>query len=307
MNARQVNVSGSPLATALDRRNLLPMQIIDGKHVAAQLRQKMVERAKTLTKKMGRAPGLAVVLVGEDPASQIYVANKVKACEEVGIRSLEHRLPTQTTQEQLHKKIQELNENSAVDGILVQLPLPDKLSSEEMLGVVSPLKDADCLTPTNLGLLWSGKPRTTPCTPNGVMELLKHYAIPLTGRRAAVVGRSNIVGKPMAQLLLAADATVTICHSRTKDLASVLKEMDVVVVAAGRAEFLGRESFKKGAVVIDVGIHRIDMGHGKKRICGDVRFDELKDWVSFITPVPGGVGPMTIAMLLENTLHLCDA
>lgn len=282
------------------------MQILDGKAVAEARRAQIKSRCEKLRVSLGRAPGLAVILVGEDPASQVYVANKIKACREAGIESLEQRLPASVTVDQLKKAIETLNKNPQVDGILLQLPLPKQLNAEEAIGWISPRKDADCLTAENLGYLWSGRPITTPCTPSGVMVILEHYGIPVAGKNAVVVGRSNIVGKPMAHLLSQADATVTICHSKTKNLRDHLKKAEIVVVAAGRPEFLGKEDFAEGSVVIDVGIHRKPSADGKSKLCGDVRFKELEGVVHAVTPVPGGVGPMTITMLLENTVRLAE-
>lgn len=278
------------------------MEILDGKAVAEARRRELKKKIQELKSKS--APGLAVILVGEDKASQVYVANKIKACKEVGIESTEIRLPASVSESELLKNIDRLNEDPKVHGILVQLPLPKGLDSKKALERVSPLKDADCLTMENLGRLWAGDPRTIPCTPNGVMAILAHYKIPVEGTRAAVIGRSQIVGKPMAHLLSAANATVTICHSKTKDLRSVLRASDIVVVAAGQPEFLGGDDFAPHAVVIDVGIHRKSDSDGKSKLCGDVRFSELK--VKAATPVPGGVGPMTITMLLENTIRLFE-
>jgi methylenetetrahydrofolate dehydrogenase (NADP+) / methenyltetrahydrofolate cyclohydrolase len=283
------------------------MRILDGKAVAEARRRQIKDQVSALTKKRGRAPGLAVILVGEDPASQVYVGNKVKACKEVGIESFEHRVPADTGAAQLKKLVDQLNADAKVDGILMQLPLPKHLNSEEAIGWISPDKDADCLTATNLGKLWSGRALTTPCTPWGVMVILEHFNIPVAGKTAVVVGRSNIVGKPMAHLLTQADATVTVCHSRTKDLRKHTLDADIVVVAAGRPEMLGLGDFKKDAVVIDVGIHRKPPGpDGKSKLCGDVRLKELDGVISAGTPVPGGVGPMTITMLMENTLKLAE-
>ena len=283
------------------------MQILDGKAVSEARRAQIKTRAEKLHKALGRRPGLAVILVGEDPASHVYVANKIKACHEVGIESFEHRLSDKTTANQLKITIASLNENPMVDGILMQLPLPKHLNSDEAISWISPKKDADCLTPENLGHLWSGKPITSPCTPTGVMVILEHYKIPVAGRNAVVVGRSNIVGKPMAHLLTSADATVTVCHSKTKNLSAELQRADIAVIAAGRPEMLGKGDFKKDAVVIDVGIHRKPPGpDGKSKLCGDVRLKELDGIISAGTPVPGGVGPMTITMLLENTVRLAE-
>lgn len=275
------------------------VKILDGKVVSKHLRAQFKAEAKELTEKNGRPPGLAVVIVGEDPASQIYVAHKIKACAEVGIQSFEFKEAADIRSQDLKKRIDELNRHEDVDGILVQLPLPGHLNSDEVLSWIDPRKDADCLTAENLGLLWTGRPRTTPCTPAGVMEILKYYGIDPQGMRAAVVGRSQIVGKPMGHLLTEANATVTLCHSKTKNMQEILKASDLVVAAAGRPLLLGKEDFKPGAVVVDVGIHR-----HQGKICGDVRFDELEGHVAAATPVPGGVGPMTITMLMKNTLTL---
>lgn len=283
------------------------MQILDGKLVAQTRRQALKTRVEAFKKRVGRTPGLAVILVGEDPASQVYVGNKIKACQEVGIESTEKRLPATATMAQLKATIQGLNENPMVDGILMQLPLPKGLNAEEAINWILPAKDADCLTAENLGRLWTGRALTTPCTPWGVMAILEHYKIDVTGMNAVVVGRSNIVGKPMAHLLTQANATVTICHSKTKNLSDHTRMAELVVVAAGQAEFLGGGDFNQGAIVIDVGMHRKPKADGKSRLCGDVRLKEIENTVKAATPVPGGVGPMTITMLLENTLRLAEA
>lgn len=284
------------------------MQILDGKTVAEARRSKIKSEVKAFKEKFRRSPGLAVILVGEDPASQVYVGNKVKACKEVGIESYEHRIPHDTSAPRLKSLIAQLNADAKVDGILLQLPLPKHLNSDEAIEWIAPEKDADCLTATNLGKLWSGHALTTPCTPWGVMVILEHFDIEVAGKRAVVVGRSNIVGKPMAHLLVQADATVTICHSRTKNLQEHTKAADIVVVAAGKPEMLGKGDFKEGAVVVDVGIHRKPPGpDGKSKLCGDVRLKELDGVIKAGTPVPGGVGPMTITMLMENTLRLALA
>lgn len=280
------------------------MQILDGKAVAEARRKKIKGEAEKLKKQMGRAPGLAVILVGEDPASQVYVGNKIKACHEVGIESFENRLSDKTTAHQLKIIIESLNNNPLVDGILMQLPLPKHLNADEAIGWITPAKDADCLTPQNLGRLWSGKAVTTPCTPWGVMVILEHYGISVEGKNAVVIGRSNIVGKPMAHLLTQANATVTVCHSKTKNLREHLLRAEIVIVAAGQPEFLGKGDFAEGSVVIDVGMHRKPGKDGKSKLCGDVRLKELEGVISAATPVPGGVGPMTITMLLENTVRL---
>lgn len=276
------------------------MQILDGKAVALAGREILKQKIAQLPAK----PGLAVVLVGDDKASQVYVGNKMKACKELGIESIEVLLPATTTEAELKKQIDRLNEDKKVHGMIVQLPLPKTLDSQKAIGWVSPLKDADCLTMENLGRLWAGAPRTKPCTPSGVMAILEHYKIDVQGSNAVVVGRSNIVGKPMAHLLSQANATVTICHSKTKNLREHLKRADIAVIAAGQPEFLGGDDFNKDAVVIDVGIHRLTTPDGKNRLAGDVRFNELQ--VRAATPVPGGVGPMTIAMLMENTVRLFE-
>jgi methylenetetrahydrofolate dehydrogenase (NADP+)/methenyltetrahydrofolate cyclohydrolase len=283
------------------------MQILDGKQVATKRRELIAMRVTDFVKKRGRKPGLAVVLVGDDPASQVYVSNKIKACGEVGLNSFEHRLSDDITYSELKTVIDSLNEDPKIDGILLQLPLPKHLNSDECIGWISPSKDADCLTSENLGRLWSGKALTKPCTPWGVMVILEFYGISLKGKNAVVIGRSNIVGKPMAHLLVEADATVTVCHSRTRDLREHTRRAEVVVVAAGKPEFLGKDDFAPGAVVVDVGIHRKVTAEGKNKLCGDVRLKELEGIVSAGTPVPGGVGPMTITMLLENTLRLAEA
>ena len=254
--------------------------------------------------KFSRAPGLAVVLVGDDQASQVYVRNKEQACSSVGIHSLRYDLASNASQSQILDLLQSLNHNNSIDGILVQLPLPKGLAVEPVLETISPEKDADGLTYSSLGFLWAGRPKVVPCTPMGIMTILKHYQISLAKKKAVVVGRSNIVGKPMAQLLMDAQATVTICHSQTSNLSDYTREADIVVVAAGKPRLLGRNDFKRDSVVIDVGIHGSGGGKG---LCGDVRFEELDGWVRATTPVPGGVGPMTITTLLENTVTLAEA
>ncbi len=279
------------------------MQLLDGNAVAAQKRREIAENIEEFIQSRQRAPGLAVVLVGEDPASSVYVRNKIKACEQVGVLSFEHRLDEQTAPEELETLITRLNQDDQVDGILVQLPLPKRLNEHDVLSWIDPQKDPDGLTTENLGLMLSGRARIYSCTPNGVMEILKHYEIPIAGKLAVVVGRSNIVGKPMALLLQNANATVTVCHSRTPDIGLHTRQADIVVVAAGKKALLGKQDFKQGAVVVDVGMHR-EVVDGKTKLCGDVRFEELDGWVSAATPVPGGVGPMTITMLLNNTLQL---
>jgi methylenetetrahydrofolate dehydrogenase (NADP+) / methenyltetrahydrofolate cyclohydrolase len=276
--------------------------LLDGKKLAEGVRAEVKTGVTAFVKEHGRAPGLEVVLVGEDPASQVYTRNKEKASNEVGIRGKLHVLPTSTTEAELLALLDRLNGDETVDGILVQLPLPGQITEQRVLDAIRPDKDVDGFHPVNAGLLASGRPGLVPCTPRGSMKLLALAGANLAGARAVVVGRSNIVGKPMAQLLLAAHATVTIAHSRTRDLAAVCREADVLVVAVGKAELVRGDWVKPGAVVIDVGMNRIDAGNGKTRLVGDVAFDEAKERASAITPVPGGVGPMTIACLLENTL-----
>lgn len=277
------------------------MLLLNGKVVAQKKRDEIKIRTKTFVQKYGRPPGLAVVIVGDNPASHVYVRNKIKACEDTGIRSFHHHLPESVSENDLVKLLEKLNEDNAVDGILVQIPLPPQLHFERVVKHIRPDKDADGLTVENMGLLFAGRPRVTPCTPRGVIEILKHYDIPIAGRHCVVVGRSAIVGRPMSQLLLMQDATITVVHSKTPDLGAVTRLADIVVVAAGKPRFLGALDFKEDAVVIDVGIHRLFTG-----LCGDVRFEELQTHVAAATPVPGGVGPMTIAMLLENTLALAE-
>lgn len=281
------------------------MRVLDGKVVSEHRRKKISEDVRQLKKDRGLQPSLAVILVGEDPASHVYVRNKAKACQDVGMRSVEYKLSANTTADSLKKLIVELNIHKEIHGILVQLPLPNHLNSDEILQWIEPIKDPDALTVENMGLCWKGTPRVTPCTPSGVMAILEYYGIEVVGKEAVVVGRSNIVGKPMAQLLQMADATVTICHSKTPNLKKYTSAADIVVAAAGRPRFLGRDDFKRDSVVIDVGIHRTEQ-NGKAQLCGDVRFEELQGWVAAATPVPGGVGPMTITMLLENTLKLAS-
>lgn len=279
------------------------MMILDGKQVSKARREALKPRIANFTQKIGRPPHLVVVLVGQNLASQVYVRNKIKACESLGLQSTKIELPESLTQEALNNTILKLNDTDTVDGILVQLPLPKHLKEEPILELMSPRKDADGFTYRSLGYLWGGKPFVAPCTPAGVMSILEHYEINPSGMRAVVVGRSNIVGKPMAHLLMMADATVTICHSRTKNLRSYTREADLVVVAAGKKHLLGKEDFKKDAIVIDVGMHGSGEGQG---VTGDVRIHELDGWVKAVTPVPGGVGPMTITTLLENTVTLAE-
>jgi methylenetetrahydrofolate dehydrogenase (NADP+)/methenyltetrahydrofolate cyclohydrolase len=272
-------------------------RILDGKALAARVRAEVAERVRDLAAR-GVQPGLAVVLTGDDPASQIYVRNKTRACHEVGITVRDHKLPASTSQAELHELVRRLNADAGVHGVLIQLPLPAGLQAEPLLDELDPRKDVDGLLPHSVGRLWLGRPSLVPCTPLGVMRLLKEAGVELAGARAVVVGRSHLVGRPVAGLLLAADATVTICHSRTRDLAARIAEADVVIAALGRPEAIRGAWIKPGAVVIDVGINRTPEG----RVVGDVEFEAARARAAAITPVPGGVGPMTIAMLLHNTV-----
>lgn len=274
------------------------MKLINGKEIAAAVRVELKADCATFVAKHGYAPGLAVVIVGEDPASQIYVRNKARACEEVGFCSEVHRFPAGTEQAALNALIDRLNADSRIHGILVQLPLPAHLDAEEVTLRIDPRKDVDAFHPFNVGRILLGDPIFLPCTPAGVMELLRRSGIDPSGKRCVVIGRSNIVGKPMAMLLLAANGTVTVCHSRTVGLADITREADILVSAVGRANFVTADMVKPGAVVIDVGMNRDASG----KLVGDVDFPSVSPLCSFITPVPGGVGPMTITMLLRNTL-----
>jgi methylenetetrahydrofolate dehydrogenase (NADP+)/methenyltetrahydrofolate cyclohydrolase len=271
---------------------------IDGKAISAQIREEIKEQTAAFVAERGYAPGLAVVIVGEDPASQVYVRNKALACEQVGFYSEVHRLPAETKQEELNALVDRLNADSKIHGILVQLPLPKHLDETEVLLRIDPSKDVDAFHPYNVGKIMIGDYDFLPCTPAGVMALLERSGIDPAGKNCVVIGRSNIVGKPMVMLLLHATGTVTVCHSRAKDLASVTREADILVVAIGRADFVGADMVKEGAVVIDVGMNRRADG----KLTGDVNFEEVEPIASAITPVPGGVGPMTITMLLQNTL-----
>jgi methylenetetrahydrofolate dehydrogenase (NADP+)/methenyltetrahydrofolate cyclohydrolase len=273
-------------------------KILDGKALAARIRGGLAEEARALTAR-GVQPGLAVVLVGDDPASHIYVRKKTEACAEAGFRAFDHRLPASTPEADLLALIVNLNADPAVDGILVQVPLPPHIDARHVLLAVDPAKDVDGFHPDNLGRLLMGQPRFIACTPFGVMKLIEEAGLPLAGVEAVIVGRSNIVGKPMAALLIAADATVTVCHSKTRDLPSVVRRADLVIAALGRAETIKGDWIKPGAVVIDVGTNRGADG----KLVGDVEFAAAAARASAISPVPGGVGPMTIAMLLSNTLQ----
>lgn len=273
------------------------MHLLNGKELAQKLQQEMTQEVTELKKK-GLQPGLAVILVGEDPASQVYVRNKERAANNIGMYSVVYRLPETTSEADLIAKIEELNHDDKVHGILVQLPLPKHINEDLVLDTIDPAKDVDGFHPMNLGNLFAGKPTMIPCTPAGIMELIKLSGIDLAGKNAVIIGRSNIVGKPMAHLLLQANTTVTICHSKTKDLPKVAKQADVLVVAIGRANFVTADFVKEGAVVIDVGINRDE----NNKLTGDVKFDEVAPLTSYITPVPGGVGPMTITMLMRQTI-----
>ena len=270
--------------------------IIDGKLVSAAVKDRVANEVKELNAK-GVDVCLAVILVGADPASQIYVANKKKACEQLGIISKEYLLPETITQEELLSLVQELNQDATVNGILCQLPLPKGLDEKAVIEAIDPNKDVDAFHPVNVGRIMIGDYDFLPCTPAGVMEMLAYYNIDITGKECVIIGRSNIVGKPMSMLLLHKNGTVTIAHSRTKNLTEVTRRADILVAAVGRAKFVTSDMVKDGAVVIDVGINRVD---GK--LYGDVDFDAVKEKASYITPVPGGVGPMTIATLMQNTL-----
>ena len=276
--------------------------IIDGKALAAKMQTALAEKTARLKAETGMGPGLVVILVGEDPASQIYVRNKERSALAAGFRSEVVRLPDTTTESELLERVAQYNQDDQWHGILVQLPLPDHIDEENILLAIAPDKDVDGFHPTNMGKLWSGHPVMIPSTPAGIMEMFAAYEIDLEGKTALVIGRSNIVGKPMAQLLLDANATVTIAHSRTKNLAELARQADILVVAIGRGHFVTKNFVKEGAVVIDVGMNRDQDG----RLIGDVKFDEVAEKAAAITPVPGGVGPMTITMLMEQTYLACQ-
>lgn len=271
--------------------------IMDGEAVSKLVKEQVREEVQSLRASGGPPPGLAVVLVGEDPASKIYVRNKGRACEQAGIISHQYNLPSTTTQEELLSLVRDLNKRDEVNGILVQLPLPPHVDSKAVLEAVDPAKDVDGFHPYNMGKLLTNDPNLIPCTPAGIMELLDHYRIPVEGARAVIIGRSDIVGKPIALLLMHRHATITVCHSRTRDLPLVAAGGDIIVAALGKARFVTAEMVKEGAAVIDVGINRVD---GK--LVGDVDFQAVSGKASYITPVPGGVGPMTVAMLLKSTV-----
>ncbi|XWK86903.1 MAG: bifunctional methylenetetrahydrofolate dehydrogenase/methenyltetrahydrofolate cyclohydrolase FolD [Phormidium sp.] len=277
-------------------------KILDGKALAQKIQAELKQQVEELTPKIGRPPGLAVLMVGDNPASAAYVRNKERACEKVGIASFGKHFPTETSQEELKQVIEALNKDDRVDGILVQLPLPDHLDSVSLLHQIDPDKDADGLHPVNLGRLVRGEPGLRSCTPAGVMRLMEEYQIPLRGKKAVVVGRSILVGKPLALMLLAADATVTIAHSRSQNLGEITRDADILVAAAGRKDLITADMVKPEAIVIDVGINKVTDEAGNSRLVGDVNFDAVKTVAGYITPVPGGIGPMTVALLLANTV-----
>lgn len=272
-------------------------KLIDGKVISAAVKAEVAEEVSKL-KKQGITPGLAVIIVGEDPASKVYVANKEKACEAIGMASYKYALPENTSEAELLELIKKLNNDDKVNGILCQLPLPRHLNEELIINSIVPEKDVDAFHPHNVGKIMIGNYDFLPCTPAGIMEMLKYENIDIEGKECVVIGRSNIVGKPMSMLLLHKNGTVTVCHSRTKNLKEVCRRADILVAAVGRANFVSADMVKEGAVVIDVGINRLDNG----KLCGDVNFEEVEPIASYITPVPGGVGPMTIATLMKNTL-----
>jgi methylenetetrahydrofolate dehydrogenase (NADP+) / methenyltetrahydrofolate cyclohydrolase len=276
--------------------------VIDGKAVAASVRERVRGEVEDLTAELGRPPGLATVLVGDDPASAIYVRRKREACEDVGIRSFHHEPDGSISQDELLELVRELNESEEVDGILVQLPLPDQIDSGAIVNAISPDKDVDGLTPISAGRLARGEPGLVSCTPRGIMELLASVGVDPAGKEAVIVGRSNLVGRPVFLLLLGANATVTICHSRTRDLGEVCRRAEILIAAAGQPKLIGGDMIRPGATVIDVGTNRTDDG-----LVGDVDFDAAVEVAGAITPVPGGVGPMTIAMLLANTVEAAGA
>lgn len=272
-------------------------KIIDGKVISAAVKDSVAKEVELLKSK-GYIPGLAVIIVGEDPASKVYVANKEKACEQIGMKSVKYALPENTTNDELLDLIDKLNKDDTINGILCQLPLPRHLDEKAVIDAIDPLKDVDAFHPVNVGKIMTGDYDFLPCTPAGIMEMLAYENIDIEGKTCVVIGRSNIVGKPMSMLLLHKNGTVTICHSRTKNLKDVCSTADILVAAVGKANFVTADMVKDGAVVIDVGINRLDNG----KLCGDVNFAEVEPKASYITPVPGGVGPMTIATLMKNTL-----
>lgn len=272
-------------------------KLISGKEVSAKVKDEVREETAELVKK-GIKPGLAVVIVGNDPASRVYVNSKKKACEEVGFSSFEYALPEETTQEELLELVEKLNNDDSVDGILCQLPLPKQIDENAVINAIRPDKDVDAFHPFNVGKIMIGDFAFLPCTPAGVMELIDSTGVDISGKSCVVIGRSNIVGKPMSMLLLHRNGTVTICHSRTKNLAEICRNADILVAAVGKANFVTADMVKDGAIVIDVGMNRLENG----KLCGDVDFENVEKKAGYITPVPGGVGPMTIAMLMKNTL-----
>ncbi|NJO94246.1 MAG: bifunctional methylenetetrahydrofolate dehydrogenase/methenyltetrahydrofolate cyclohydrolase FolD [Hydrococcus sp. RM1_1_31] len=278
-------------------------QILDGKAIAQKIQQQLKESIQTLESKIGRSPGLAVLMVGDNPASAAYVRGKERACQRVGVDSLVQNFPTQTSQQELERVIEKLNQDKSIDGILVQLPLPEHLNSNALLYKIHPDKDVDGLHPINLGRLVRSESGLRSCTPAGIIRLLQEYEIVLQGKQAVMVGRSILVGKPLALMLLAENATVTIAHSRTQNLASVIRQADILVTAIGQQELITAEMVKPDAVVIDVGINRVVDANGKAHLVGDVDYRGVAEVASYITPVPGGIGPMTVAMLLQNTFH----
>ncbi|MEM7553568.1 MAG: bifunctional methylenetetrahydrofolate dehydrogenase/methenyltetrahydrofolate cyclohydrolase FolD [Cyanobacteria bacterium P01_A01_bin.84] len=281
--------------------NTKTAKTLDGKTLAATIYQELIEAIFKLKTNAGRSPGLAVLMVGDNPASAAYVRNKEKACSKVGITSFGKHFPVETTQAELTEVIHSLNEDKQVDGILVQLPLPPHLDAVSLLNKIAPEKDVDGLHPVNLGKLLRGEDGLRSCTPAGIMRLLEEYSLPLQGKKAVVIGRSILVGKPLALMLLEKNATVTIAHSHTQDLKAIAQDADILVAAIGRPQFITNQMVKRGAIVIDVGINRITNTDGKSRLVGDVDFDSVQNVAEYITPVPGGVGPMTVAMLLQNT------
>lgn len=277
-------------------------RLIDGKAVSQQIKESVKKRVQALAES-GVVPGLAVVLIGENSASHTYVKNKKKTCESLGMRSDLHQFPESLTEEDLLKTIHDLNQDPGVHGILVQLPLPDHIDEFKVILAIDPEKDVDGFHPISVGNMMIGREAFLPCTPHGIVKLLEHYEIDPSGKHTVVIGRSNIVGKPVGQLLLQKDSTVTYCHSRTKDLTAHTRQADILISAIGRAKFVDSSFIKPGAVVIDVGMNRDENG----KLCGDVDFEDVKETASFLTPVPGGVGPMTIAMLMENTVHSAES
>ncbi|MCS4488086.1 bifunctional methylenetetrahydrofolate dehydrogenase/methenyltetrahydrofolate cyclohydrolase [Streptococcus sciuri] len=278
------------------------MTLIDGKVLAAKMQKELTDKVQKMKETYGLVPGLAVILVGGNPASQVYVRNKERSAQKVGFKSITKRVANNISEEELIEVIEEYNQDTSIHGILVQLPLPEHINDKKVIMAIDPNKDVDGFHPINTGHLWNGRPTMVPCTPAGIMELLATYAIDLDGKHAVIIGRSNIVGKPMAQLLLAKNATVTLTHSRTQNLSEVTKTADILIVAIGQGNFVTKDYVKKGAVVIDVGMNRDSDG----KLIGDVQFDAVKDVASYITPVPGGVGPMTITMLLEQTYQVAQ-